>query len=345
MRSALSRVSRQLALSVIAAGTVSAQVTLAVKGEMQATPYGRSLAVLRKGATVATGAARSGFTHITIEGFVDAALLGGPRDSFAVTIKSSNGALLHTGADQKAPVIAELGKGMGLALVSRSKGWARVKRAGWITTRTLAGPAQAAGSRPAATSQPAPSRAAAPAPVAPAAEPPPAGPPPAGALTPSRRASIRLAPDARVVAEADSGAWLEPLTRERGWVRVRLDGWMRESDLLPADTALGGALSAADLRAEPVATKGRVVHWNVEVYGLQTADPLRRDFAPDEPYLLARGPSGENALLYLAIPPSLVDAARGLPPLAAVTVTARVRTGRSEPTGVPILDVQTLIRR
>ena len=79
------------------------------------------------------------------------------------------------------------------------------------------------------------------------------------------------------------------------------------------------------------------------------------DTAPDQvarllalvPYLLARGPDRENALLYLAVPAELLSTVR---PIAAgapapVTITARVRDGRSDPVGVPILDIVSIARR
>ena len=135
-----------------------------------------------------------------------------------------------------------------------------------------------------------------------------------------------------------------PLGRERGWVRVRVEGWVKAEDMVPADSSLRAALSAADLRADPEGTRGRLVRWTVQVIKLQRADPLRKGLALDEPYLLARGPGDENALLYLAVPPSLLELAKSLAPLDEVLVTARVRNGRSEPVGVPILDLQTLVR-
>jgi hypothetical protein len=72
---------------------------------------------------------------------------------------------------------------------------------------------------------------------------------------------------------------------------------------------------------------------------------LRTGLAPGEQYLLALGPGPEKSLVYLAVPQPLLAAARSLPPLAQVTVTARVRNGKSEPAGVPILDLETLTRR
>jgi hypothetical protein len=81
------------------------------------------------------------------------------------------------------------------------------------------------------------------------------------------------------------------------------------------------------------------------VVGLQTADPLRRDMARDEPFLLAMGPTGEDAILYIAVPPELLAQARAIPAMERVLLTARVRTGRSNPTGAPILDLVSVIRK
>jgi hypothetical protein len=134
------------------------------------------------------------------------------------------------------------------------------------------------------------------------------------------------------------------IARDRDWVRVKLEGWVRESDLAITDSTLR-PLSAADVRSDPEGSRGKLVQWQVEAVALQTADPLRTGLQPGEQYLLALGPAPEKMLLYLAVPESLVTAARSLPPLAQITVTARVRNGRSEPAGVPILDLQNLTRR
>jgi hypothetical protein len=98
------------------------------------------------------------------------------------------------------------------------------------------------------------------------------------------------------------------------------------------------------LRASPAAYRGKIVRWEVQVISLQHADVLRKGFAPEEPYLIARGPGTEGAILYLAVPPSLVERARGFPQLSNALVTARVRDGRSEPIGVPILDLIGITR-
>ncbi len=84
--------------------------------------------------------------------------------------------------------------------------------------------------------------------------------------------------------------------------------------------------------------------WNVQFLALQTADPLRHGLEDGEPYILAKGPNMENALSYLVVPPSLLGTARALQPLERITVTARVRDGKSDPVGIPILDIQTIRR-
>jgi hypothetical protein len=155
---------------------------------------------------------------------------------------------------------------------------------------------------------------------------------------------LRDAPSSAAIGQLQKTVNVEVIARDRGWSRVRIEGWVPDSVLVPADTAFRSNLSAADLRADPAAARGKMVIWNVEFLALQTADPLRQGLADEEPYILARGPNSENALLYLVVPPSLMGTARALQPLAKISVTARVRDGRSDPVGIPILDIQTLRR-
>ena len=164
-------------------------------------------------------------------------------------------------------------------------------------------------------------------------------------LSPVTATTLHAAPDGRTLATVQPGATLTPLARDRGWVRVRVEGWVREKDLAPVDAALGTSVSAADLRAAGDSARGRTIRWTVQVLALQTSDPLRRDMQPDETYLIARGPEQENALMYLIVPPALMETVRELPPLTTVIVTGTVRTGRSNPAGLPIIELASLARR
>ncbi|MEO5579783.1 MAG: SH3 domain-containing protein [Gemmatimonadaceae bacterium] len=167
--------------------------------------------------------------------------------------------------------------------------------------------------------------------------------------TATRATVVRPAPvtspnAAASLGQIASGAQVEVLARERDWVRIRLEGWVREADLIVADSSLR-PLSAADIRSDPNGSRGKVVRWEVEAVALQTADPLRAGLDAGEPYLLALGPGAEKALVYIAVPPTLLAAARSLAPMSPITITARIRNGRSEPAGVAILDLQSLTRR
>jgi hypothetical protein len=164
----------------------------------------------------------------------------------------------------------------------------------------------------------------------------------------ARVAAIRTAPaetsPSPAVGQVNRGATVEVIARDRGWVRVRLEGWVREADLIVADSSLR-PLSAADIRSDPVSSQGKLVRWSVQAISMQTADALRTGLRSGEQYLLALGPGAEKTLVYLVVPPALMPSARNLPAMADVVVIARVRNGRSEPAGVPILDLQSLTRQ
>jgi len=348
-----------LAAAVALPAVLVAQTTVSSDAMMRANPEGKALGTVRAGAPVVVLNTRHCATEVTIEGFVHRSLVGGKRDGFSASVKE-DGALLRAAAKRDARVLARWSEGIGLTKLSAAGDWVRVRRSGWVATTAVhrgkdgakqevaerkSGPRVAAATAApnhevAASSHDAtsPVVSSAGAVADTAAHPPAAAP---DFLT-AHRVMLATAPDHRSGSVVDSGTYVRALARDRGWVRVQLEGWVRESDLTPADTAIRSSLSAADLRASPDAARGKIVRWSVQSIALQHADPLRRDMAPEEPYLLARGPGTENALLYLALPPSLVERARMLRPLQTVTVTARVRNGRSEPSGVPILDVQTL---
>jgi hypothetical protein len=167
-----------------------------------------------------------------------------------------------------------------------------------------------------------------------------------GALAPTGSISLRGAPDGQAIGTIGPQSTLQAVAHDRGWVRVRTEGWVRETEVTATDPTQA-TISAADLRADPDGTRGKTVRWNIEVLALATADPLRKGLNPDEPYLLARGPGNESALLYVAVPPSLLALARTVASRAPVPVAivATVRSGRSEPVGVPILDAQSLVKR
>lgn len=321
---------------------VRAQDTVGRATDLLAAPGARALARLRRGAPIAPSATNGSYVQVAVEGWVAAPFLGAARDSFTVTVNPGPPVRLLADAAPRAAVVADLRAGMGLQEVERRGAWVHVRRTGWISSSSIAKADSARSDAATAT-------------VADSSASRPAAPAPSNApidtsrdgieLTPVGQTGLASSPEGTRVGTLLPGARATITGRDRGWVRVQVEGWAREADFSVADTALRGALSAADLRADPDGTVGRVVHWDVEVLAHQVADPLRKGLVNHEPYLLAQGPSGENALLYLAIPPALVATVAQTPDLSRATITARVRSGRSEPVGVPVLELITFVRR
>ena len=363
-------------LSILALPLV-AQSRVKTPSAVLTAPNGRAIGSVHPGLQVRILETRGSYARVSVGGFVERGRLSTQRTS-AGTRVGSRPAVLRTRGAAAAQSVASFDAGTKVSVgdAPAPKGWVRVSREGWVLRSALDRPAAATASRsptpgttdaskqapPArrtsagevAASKPPSARpttqaAAAQAPAREAASVPRAASPSAispptadSSLSPTANVALRAAPDARALATVAPGATLVPLARERGWVRVRLEGWVPERDLTPSDTAIRTAISAADLRADPVGSRGKTVRWSVQILATQKADVLRRDLAPDETYLLARGPDEENALLYLVVPPSLMATTKSIPELSQAMVTARVRTGRSSLVGVPILDLVTI---
>lgn len=346
-----------------AATPLRAQVTVATAAPVRAAPDGRLIATMRVGAAVKTGATKSDWTAVTIEGFLHKSVVSAKRNSLAV--EAPSGAALRAAANPSAEVIAVIENGAAVERLSANGEWYKVKRDAWVRSRELkaakAAPVAAAAPGRKAVVQGAPQKVAAmpsrteaaPAPEAtPAPAPPNSGAaqredasPALGDFAAAHSLVLRDAPDGKPAGSADSAARMRIVARDHGWARVELEGWVRESELVPFDSASVSAVSAADLRSDPDHYKGSIVRWVVQAIAVQQADPLRKGLSPDEPYLLARGPGSESSLLYLALPASLVASAKALQPLSDILVLARVRAGRSEPSGVPVLDVLRIVPR
>jgi len=343
---------------------LTAQSTVTSHTALRDAPKGSAVAEVRSGATVAPTASQRGWSKVTLEGYLHRSVVGGHRGSYSISVKADGGALLRATPSKSGRVLALVADRTGLTKVGTRGDWIRVRRTGWLVTSSLHANAPQVAARKAAPAKKVttPRKSARTTTVARGAAPastsggdstavaegdvaPDSATQAVMALALERRATLYMAPDAGSLGTIDSSARVTAVARDRGWVRVQVEGWVRAQDLGPSDSTVLTMISAADLRAQPDRYRGQVVRWVVQKIAVETADPLRKGMAPDEPYILARGPGQENSLLYLALPPSLVDQAKRIDPLAAITVTARVRSGRSEPSGVPLLDVLSITAR
>ncbi len=343
-------------LCALVSMSASAQTTAATAASARVAPDGRLVATMRIGAAAKTGATKGGWTAVTIEGFLHKSVVTAKKD--VLTIRAPSGAALRVSADPSAGVVAVIEDGVAVDRVATNGEWVRVKRDAWVHSRELktvvakAPPLVGGAPARAPASQGAPQKVASLPPRTTSAAAPPAAAPArsdvaavSGDFAASHAIVLRAAPDGKPAGTADSAARVRIVARDHGWARVEMEGWVRESELIPVDSSSVSAVSAADLRSDPDHYKGSTVRWVVQAIAVQQADPLRKGLAPDEPYLLARGPGSESSLLYLALPPALVASARALQPLSSIMVLARVRAGRSEPSGVPILDVLRIVPR
>ncbi len=340
-------------LSFATAAHAQVATTAAVEGRQR--PGGQVLASLPPGAPVTpTGETSGDASLVTMEGWVDASRLGSARDSFPATVSGRITLRLRSRPSTSGDIIATLQPGAGVHVIARQGTWARVRRSLWVAASALpAGSAAGNAGRAQQGTRPVPPLPAQPARTSEAAS--PASPAAPASAQPGKVAShgvissagaqVHDLPSGSSLGGIVPGSSVEIVSRQPGWVRVRLDGWVPGGDVDVGASAAAPGIRAADLRADPAGMKGRVVRWEVEVMALQNADPIRVEMAPDEPYLLARGPGTENVVLYLAVPPKLLAEARSIAPLTKLTVTARVRSGRSEPAGTPILDLLTIERR
>jgi hypothetical protein len=362
---------------VPAGAALGAQAALSAAAEGHNAPGGVVVLSVSAGTKVAVVSTKGANALVTVEGWVDASRLAGALDTFPASVDSKATLRVRGSASATGAILAELHPRIGVRTLGKSGTWTRIRRSAWIPASALPKPEPVAAPKavtaPAKTAAPPPTKAAkatemprvtaAATPQVKAAVTPPAKPAvtpaaPAqaaaaatvapmfpGAMSAAKTTKLLIAPGGAVVGELAQGAIVMPLAHDHGWAKVRVEAWVPDADLSPADSSLGSRLSAADLRADPEATHGKTVQWDVQILSLQIADPLRPEMARDEPYLLAKGPGAEDALLYLAVPPSLLAQAKALPPLTRVLITARVRSGHSEPVGIPILDLRSISKR
>jgi hypothetical protein len=122
------------------------------------------------------------------------------------------------------------------------------------------------------------------------------------------------------------------------WAQVEVSGWVRESDLQPAQGGAFAGVSAAEVRAAPDRFVGQTLDWKVQLIAIQTADELRTEMPPGQPYLLTRGPLPEPGFVYVTIPADSVAKFRALPPLAELTLRLRLRAAKTRYLTTPVAE-------
>lgn len=303
-------------------------------------PNGEVLARMEPGATLPVVGRQDRWLQVDMEGWVwSRSLQVTDLEGFDLTVAEAQGENLRDAPSGQ--ILGRLGRGTLLDEVERSPGWIKVRRRVWIWSESVVETSVPPSvSPPAASGTPAGAEAR---PVAAPAARRPGGFAAAGA----DGSAVLSAPGGDTLAHTAPGAELEILNREGSWARVRLEGWawMPPAEEAPRPETPGeGALTPADLIANPAAFQGRVISWQLQFISLEHAEKVRTDFFEGEPFLLTRFGGGDGPFVYVALPPGRVKDAEGLVPLERLSVTGRIRTGASSLTGTPIIDLVGLER-
>ena len=309
-------------------------------------PKGLLLARTVSASPVVVRDARTGWSQFRLEGWVSSSLLkADKRNGFDVAVRAENVRLREEPSGRE---IAQLEEGMLLDKLEEKGNWTRVRRMVWADSKALRESRVASReSRVDSQESKVESRArdSVQAYVAPQAS-----PTAASGVAESTNERIELLrpapllsqPEGVQLAALNSGMTGQVVGRTGDWVRVQVEGWVREEDLKSASGALVG-VTAAEIRANPERYVGQMLEWRLQYISGAVADELRPEMPPGQPYLLARGPLPETGFVYLML--SREDAARihALPALTELTVRARVRAARSRFLATPVLQLEALL--
>ena len=347
----LRRLPALLSVGVALAGHLVAQspVRLSAATPFLRDPGGVRLATLAPGLRLTPGRVSGAYVEVTVSGWIfTASTRSDRRDGFALSVSATDGENLRA-----APDGAVLGRVVEGALFNRlgtRGGWTQVRRSGWIARSAIvASRGQGESSRaqrsdpagPIASAAPQPrndtvARSFAQAPAessrAPRSDPP------------ARRAALKpgpvlqRTPEGEVITTLSGSAVVSVGERDRDWVKVSLEAWVRQSEVQGAAAPLP-QITAAMLREHPDRYIGQAVDWRLQFLARQTADELRPEMPMGHAYLLTRGPLPETGFVYVLVSKAQADALQGLKPLDEIEATVTVRTARTRYLATPVVEL------
>jgi hypothetical protein len=307
-------------------------------------PDGTPLVSLPAGTEVEAGKADGDWRQVTVEGWIyRPSTSPTKRDGFDLVVTSDEGENLRRAPN--GPIVGRAREGTLLERVGERGKWFRVRRDGWVpqeavpakkaadTTRRQGRQAdRRTGAR--ADSGSVRSGAAAPPTVAPA-------PPTASVegVETLRETGLSRVPDSGAMTTLPAGTAARVVGRSGEWVRVQVEGWVRESDVKPAQAGVLAGISAAEIRATPERFVGQTLDWHLQIIAVQLADELRPEMPSGQPYLLTRGPLPEPGFVYVMIPPERVAEFRALPALHEMTLRVRLKAARTRYLPTPVAEL------
>jgi hypothetical protein len=313
---------------------------LADSTDLQREPDGAPLVSLPAGAPVESGRTQGDWHQVTVDGWISTSSTAPTkRDGFDLVVTPDKGENLRRSPN--GPIVGRAREGTLLERVGARGKWTHVRRKGWVRRQAVAPKtrrqAEAAQTRPAQSAQSVQTRATPPA--------QPAKTVPPDAVETTRATQLSATPGGAQYGSLQGGIPARVLGHSGEWAQVEVSGWVRESDLQPAQGGAFAGVTAAEVRAAPDRFVGQALDWKVQLIAVQTADELRTEMPPGQPYLLTRGPLPEPGFVYVTIPADSVARFRALPPLAELTLRLRLKAAKTRYLTTPVAEFVALLEQ
>ena len=317
-----------MCLALATTGAAQQEDALTAPANLHREPEGTPLVSLPAGAPVETGEARGDWKQATIEGWVyTPSTAPTRRDGFDLIVTPGTGENLRSSPN--GPVVGRVREGTLLERIDTRGKWTLVRRAGWVPSKSVTSgrrgsqvEAPTAKGKPAAQAKPSAD-----------AEP----------MQLARETSLSATPGGAPLGTVQSGVPARVVGRADGWVKVQVDGWVKEDDIKPSDAGAVEGVTAEEVRTSPDRFIGQTLQWRVQLIAVQSADELRAEMAPGQPYLLTRGPLPEPGFVYVTIPVGRVAEFRALPPLRELTLRVTIRAARTKYLTTPVVEMVSVV--
>ena len=284
-----------------------------VEAEIAKAPGEQMLGRLAAGATVTTGKSDREWTQVTLDGWIiSRSLMAVQREGFDLSVGRRQGEYIRVAP--KGALLGRLSSGALLHKVEVKDGWTHVQRTAWVLHRVL----QSAGTGVAADA---------------------AGTTGPGFVELTRGSPLLESQEGRTIGSLSDGARARVLSRSGDWVKIQIEGWVRDSATRSTDSTVLRGVSQAEVRANPSRYTGRVVEWRVQFIALQTADELRPEIPVGQTYLLTRGPLPEPGFVYVILPVDKVAQFRQVTALQELVLRVTVRSPTTKYLPNPVVEL------
>lgn len=332
-----------LALLLLFAAPVVAQERFRVTSDVSFRKQGNGvvLGTLASGSEITLRKVDGGWAEFRLEGWMfSQSVASANREGFDASVRSRE----NLRAEPNGKIVARVATGALFDRVEERGGWSRLRRDVWIPRSSLqsltAPPATA--QRPPARDRSRDSVRTTPAAggIGAGVNPPAA---PGDNVELAGPARLLSTPDGPAVGALERGGRARVVSRSGDWVRVQVEGWIKESETRPAsDSGALAGITAAEVRAAPARYVGKVVDWRVQFLAVQKADELRPEIPAGRNYLLTRGPLPESGFVYIIIPNDQVERFRAMTPLQEIVVRGTIKAATTRYLPNPVLELIAL---